>query len=374
MESFFSDESTLFSKDIMDFLRHNYFVMPNWKWIALAAAIVLGFILRPLIQLVLKKVKSHLYFVRHYPHGFSAYFLKQNVERPTAWIIVMMFWSMTSDAVNLTGNFEKYYGHVLRALIAFQIIRLLYYAVDAFGKVLGDVANQKNNKPNAAMNDQLIPFATKAIKIIVVVVGVLIVLQSSGINVMSLLAGLGIGGLALALAAQDTAANLFGSVTILSDQPFKIGDWIKVKDLEGNVEEIGFRSTRIRTFYNSLVTIPNSMMAKETIDNMGLRGSSRTMQELNLSYYTKPEMIEPFCQHLRDMLKQQQYVKKDGITVIFSGIKPASLTILVLFYVELPGLAQENQIKQEIFTNILKVANEMRVDFAIPLQMVPPAP
>lgn len=371
MENFFSHESFLFSKDFVTFLKTDYVLMPNWKWLVLVAGWVIGLILRPILQFALRYVKARLPWSRRHPHSFSAYFLKLNAEHPTAWIVIILFWSIIADALDLTGNAEKYYGHILRILIAFQIIRLVYYVVDASGKVVGEAAD-KNQKYNAAMNNQIIPFATKSIKLLVVVVGVLLVLQGSGVNVMSLLAGLGIGGLTLALAAQDTAANMFGSITILSDQPCRVGDWVKVQDTEGTVEAIGFRSSRIRTFSNSLVTIPNSVMAKAVIENMSMRTSSRTQQELNLSLYNPPDVIDAYCQRLREMLGQQQFVKADSNLVTISNIKITSITILVQFFVELPGLKQEAQIKQNIFMQIMRIADEMKIDFAIPLQMDPP--
>ena len=133
--------------------------------------------------------------------------------------------------------------------------------------------------------------------------GILIVLQNMGVNVFSLLAGLGLGGLAFALAAKDTAANLFGSIMILTDRPFKIGDWVKMDGVEGTVEEIGFRSTRVRTFYNSLITIPNATIANVQIDNLGVRQYRRTTATLGVTYDTSMEKMNQFVEGIRKIIE-----------------------------------------------------------------------
>lgn len=366
MEKFFFEESTLFSKELIEILKMKFFVMPNWKWGVLVTALALGIILRPLIQFIIKEIKQHNPFVKKFPKSFLAFFFQLQVERPLAWLIITIFWFASGDLLEFTGKMELYYNHILRGLFAIYFIRLLYYAVDAIGSVLMEVARGTES----TYDDQLVPFAAKSLKTLVVILGVLIVLQSFGLNVMSLLAGLGLGGLALALAAQDTAANLFGSITILVDHPFKVGDWIKIKDMEGTVEDIGFRSTRIRTFYNSVIAIPNAMMAKETIDNMGIRPYRRVRQVLGLTYETPPEKIEQFCDQIRYMIKQHPKVNPDTVVVNFNNYGASSLDVLVVFHLQVFSGAEELEYQQTIFVEILNTAATMKIDFAYPTQTV----
>jgi len=366
MEKFFFEETSLFSDEVIAILRSTVFVLPNWKWCVLAVAIVLGFVLRPLIQFLLKEIKKHNPFLKRFPQSFLSHLLQQKVERPLAWALVIFFWFAVGDAIELGGKFAIYYNHFLRGLLALYLIRLVYYAVDAGGAVLKEMAA----KTESTYDDQLVPFATRSMKVLVVVLGVLIALQSFGLNVMSILAGLGLGGLALALAAQDTAANLFGSITILFDHPFKVGDWIKIKDMEGTVEDIGFRSTRIRTFYNSVITIPNAMMAKETIDNMGVRPYRRIRQVLGVTYETSPAKIEQFCEQVRYLIKQHPKVNPETVVVNFNNYNASSLDILVNFHLQVFTGAEELEHQQNIFIEILKIASQMGIDFAYPTQTV----
>lgn len=366
MEQLLLNESTFLSQDIIELLKKTVFVMPTWKWCVLAIAIAIAFVARPIFQFVLKEIKLHNPFIKKYPNSFAAYFLKLEIERPFAWLLIILLFFALGDGLELSGKFENYYLHLLRGLAAISVIRILYFAVDAGGSVLMQMAQ----KTESTYDDQLVPFATKSLKTVVIILGTLLALQSFGLNVMSLLAGLGLGGLALALAAQDTAANLFGSITILADHPFKVGDWVKIKDMEGTVEEIGFRSTRIRTFYNSVITIPNAMMAKETIDNMGVRTSRRIRQVLGLTYETPPDLIEQFVEQVRYLIKQHPNVNPETVTVSFNGYGPSSLDVLVNFHLQVNTSTEEFEHQQAIFVDILKTASLMKVNFAYPTQTV----
>lgn len=366
MEKFLFEHSNWFTKEVADVLKAQVLVMPNWKWGAVVLALVAAFILRPLIQFVIRKFKEHNPFKKKFPQSFTAYFMDLPIERPIAWIICILLLFLVGDAIELKGKFEIYTSRALQGFLAVNVIVLLYYGVDALTSVFKLIAA----KTESTYDDQLVPFASKSLKVLIVVLGILLVLQSFGLNVMSLLAGLGLGGLALALAAQDTAANLFGSITILSDNPFKVGDWVKIKDMEGTVEEIGFRSTRVRTFYNSVITIPNAMMAKETIDNMGLRPARRIRQVLGVTYETPPQLMEQFIDHIKYMISQHPKVNPETVTVNFNNFNASSLDVLVQFHLTVNTGKEELDIQQAIFLEILTVAATMNVELAYPTRTI----
>ncbi|QLY26552.1 mechanosensitive ion channel family protein [Bdellovibrio sp. KM01] len=366
MEKFLFEGTQWFSAEFTSFLKHSYLVMPNWKWIILIGGIVAGFALRPIVQWCFKQLKIHNPIAKKFVKSFTAYFFRFEIERPLAWIFIILLWFAIDDAIEVSGKFETYYEYILKGMLGFHVIRLVYYCVDALGFVFADVAAKTESK----MDDNLVPFATKTMKALVVILGFLLILQSFGLNVMSLMAGLGLGGLALALAAQDTAANLFGSVTILIDNPFQLGDWVKVKDMEGTVEEIGFRSTRVRTFYNSVITIPNAMMAKETIDNMGVRPFRRVRQIIGIAYETPPDRIKEFCDRVRYAIRQESVVVPDTVTVNFNGFADSQLNVLVQFHLQVFTGPEELERQQAIFIEILKIGAELKVDFAYPTQTV----
>jgi MscS family membrane protein len=224
------------------------------------------------------------------------------------------------------------------------------------------------DKTKVGLDQQLIPIVTKSLRIFVVVFGSLIAFQNLGINVMSLVAGLGLGGLAFALAAKDTAANLFGSVMIFSDSPFRVGDWVKFGGVEGTVEQVGFRSTKVRTFYNSLITVPNAVVASAAVDNMGRRQYRRVYTKLAVTYGTSPDEMEAFLEGIKNIIKANPTTRKDYFHVIFSGYGDSALEVMVYFFLEVPDWGQELIQRQNIYLEILRLAKELKVSFAFPSQ------
>ncbi|MFN7729464.1 MAG: mechanosensitive ion channel family protein [Bdellovibrio sp.] len=258
-------------------------------------------------------------------------------------------------------------------ILSIAVVRLAYMMVEAGGRKLSVYVEKTPN----SLDDQLVSFATKSLKILIIVLGLLIVLQNFGVNVTSLLAGLGIGGLAIAFAAQETVANVFGSITIITDRPFQVGDQIKVTDTEGTVEEVGFRSTRIRTPYQSVVAVPNSIMAKEKIDNMGVRPRRRIRHTIGLTYAATQEQIRYFTDKVRFMLTRHPQVYKDDVTVVLSGFGDSSLNVLVNCFVVAATWNEEIEIQEYLLFEIMTIAKETGVEFAFPtrtLHMAGPVP
>jgi len=360
-----SEKAGFLSNEAILLLNQRFIFIENWKWIALITAITFGGGSRPLLERFIAKIKNAS-LKKSKQDRFWTYFLRLKIEPSASWLLLMLLGLMSIDFILEESVLGKYLILLCKIIFSYHSIVLCYLGVDAFGSVLEQMAARTENR----IDDQLAPFAKKALKVIVVVVGGLVILQNIGVNVTSLLAGLGIGGLALALAAQDTAANLFGSITIIFDSPFKIGDWIKLGDIEGNVEEVGFRSTRIRTFYNSLITVPNSVVAKEKIDNMGVRPLRRIRQNLGIIYETPPDRIEAFCENIRYLLLQIEKVSKESIVVSFNGYQESSLNILLNFHINSTDNKEELQIQQKLFCDILLLAKEMDVQFAFPTRTI----
>lgn len=222
-------------------------------------------------------------------------------------------------------------------------------------------------KKKSQIGDQLAPLATKTIKILVIIIGSLIILQNFGVNVTAVLAGLGIGGVALAFAAQDTVANFFGTITILLDSPFRVGDHVKIIDVEGVVEEVGFRSTRIRALSNSLITLPNSVVAKEKVDNItARRGNQRFRHILGFTYAATPAQIEHFCKQVSEHLKKDARVNQQRTVVQFYELAESSQNILVNFHFLVQPNESETQILQQYLLDMVKIAQDSKLDFAFP--------
>lgn len=223
----------------------------------------------------------------------------------------------------------------------------------------------KTEETESKLDDQLVPLVRQISRMIVWAVGILFVLQNNGVQVWSFVAGLGIGSLAFALAAQDTVANLFGALNIFLDKPFQIGDAVKVGSVEGTVEEVGFRSFRVRTFYNSLVTIPNSTITTTNVDNLGLRHRRRAKLTLGLSYDTPPDTLHAFVEGVRAILAAHPNVEKT-YEVHFSGFGASSLDILVYYHIVCDTWTEELETKADNGLEFMRLAEALGVSFAFP--------
>ena len=352
--------SQLLSDEMLKFLDETWFLMPNWKWIALTIAIFVGFMLRPFLRVVLRRLRRFL-SPHKTPPSYYQHSLSLDLERPISWAIVCLLWLAALENIGLPGNFDKYMTLIVKVFLTVEIIRILYMAIEALGMMLEGLDASKTH-----LDSQLSMFATKTLKVLVVILGTLTALQNFGINVVSVLTGLGLGGLAFALAAQDTVANLFGSITILFDKPFKIGDWIVIGPTEGVVEEIGFRSTRIRTFSNSLITMPNSAVSKERVENISSRGKIRVKNVFGLAYDTPPALIPEFCKKITALVQAISKVDKGSIYVYFNNLNKDQLDVLVQFHLIGAVGNDEGEITQAVYCKILEVAKEMKISFGLP--------
>ena len=256
-------------------------------------------------------------------------------------------------------------AHVaVRVLAACAAVLVAYRAVDLVAMVFLERASKTKTK----LDDQLVPLARKATKIFVFAVGLIFVLQNLDVDVTSLVAGASLGGLAFSFAAKDTVANLFGSISIFADQPFQVGDYVKIDSHEGVVEEVGMRSTRIRTFDSSLLSIPNSVVANAAIDNFGLREFRRCRVTLGLRYDTTPSQIEGFVAGVKKILNEHPKVRDDGQEIHFNGFGDSALEFLLQFFINTLDWSEELSVRHEVFVAIVKLADNIDAAFAFPTQ------
>ncbi|HRJ25965.1 MAG TPA: mechanosensitive ion channel [Fimbriimonadaceae bacterium] len=215
---------------------------------------------------------------------------------------------------------------------------------------------------NARAERLLIPLTRKLGRVLIVMGGLLLALANFGVNVTGLLAGLGIGGLVVALAAKDSVENVFGSLTVMLDMPFAIGDWVKIGDVEGIVEEINLRSTRIRTFADSLVSLPNSNLIKASVENLGRRRYRRTVVELVMTNSNPPEQVESFLSKARESLKQRSTLVQEKSTLRLTGLQDGHYVATILLFLDVPDLATEQAEREAILLEILQMAHQQQLD------------
>ena len=257
-------------------------------------------------------------------------------------------------------------------LKAFAIVATLIVAWSAFKLVTAGflVLQERAALDGTHYDAALMPLLRKASKIFIGAIGVLMVLQNLGYSVSGLIAGLGIGGLAFGLAAKDTIANLFGSVAILMDRPFRVGDWVTADGASGVVEEIGLRSTRIRTFDKTVVSIPNQALANAKVENHELMTRRRVKLTIGVTYDTPPARLRELIAALEQLLRAAPGVDRDRAQVKFTDFAESSLAILIQYYTHVLDYAEYMRIRQEINLGIMDTVSSLGVRFALPARMV----
>jgi MscS family membrane protein len=258
---------------------------------------------------------------------------------------------------------EEFSSKALKIIVAISITYVLLKAVDVMMRVWRD---RTTTPENEQFGRQLLPLISKSLKVFVVVVAALVTSQNLGLNVTGLIASLSIGGLAVGLAAQDTLANLFGAVAVLVDKPFKVGDRIQLDTVDGTVETIGFRSTRVRNLDGHLVTVPNKAMGNATITNITARPTIRTVMNIGLTYDTPTQKIRRALSILEEVYKQ--HPKTSDFVMSFNKFESSSLNIMVVhwwgdadFKAYLAGIQEMNLTLKERF-------DAERIEFAFPSQ------
>ncbi len=216
-------------------------------------------------------------------------------------------------------------------------------------------------------NDRILfPFISKVLRIVIVFLSASIIIQEWGYNVEGFIAGLGLGGLAFALAAQDTIANVFGGLVIITEKPFGLDDWIETPSVEGSVEDISFRSTRIRTFAHAMVTVPNATLAKEAITNWSRMGKRRITFNLGIMYSTPHTKIENSIKRIKKLLNEDEEIHKETIFVTFDKFDNSSLNIFTYFFTKTTIWGEYLRVKEKINFGIMKILEEEGVKVAFP--------
>jgi MscS family membrane protein len=344
-------------------LKGTTFLIEDWQWLAGMVAVVLlvfmhGLIISLCRWFILSVLAPRL--------GLPPTINLKPLGRPVAVILftsALQLFLLTIDLpVTVYSSAVVWLSTIW--IIAFVVLGI--HLVDIFGERLSIRARRSAS----TIDDVLYPLVQKALWLLIILVGIAQVLSVHGVNVSGLIAGLGLGGLAFALAAKDTIENIFGSVAILIDQPFRIGDAINVGGVSGTVEHIGLRSTRLRTPDNSLVSMPNSKVIAGHVDNLGVRPYLRTRFMLNVTYDTTPQEIEALCAGIRELLHSHPECKRDSATVFLNEFNPTSLGILVQFQLIARDWNTEQGTKDRIFIAILTLVHDLQIRLTAPPQEI----
>ena len=337
-----------------------------WQYLGIVIFILLGvfltWIINKIIFYILKLLESS--FMRFSHNSLSKTLDK--LSRPSALLIVFYLVEVYIPTLQFQIDINSF---LIKGLEIGQIVLWIYVFLEIVSVII-EVFVSYTSRTESKLDDQLAPILSRLLKVLVVLVGILKMLTVFGVNTTTVIAGASIGGLAVALASQDTVKNLIGTFMIFLDKPFQIGDWIEGGGVEGTVEEVGFRSTRIRAVDTSIFSIPNSKLSEIVINNKGLRQYRRYQTKLGIRYDTPPELIEAFVVGVRKIIEVHPETLTKSYNVEFTGFGDSSLEILLNTYFLSLEWGVEQSSKHRLHMAILNLAAELGVDFAFPSQTV----
>lgn len=332
----------------------------NWKWAALLSALAIGY----LAGVVVRTAAKLLLRLRTGPFGSTL--PKAQLDSAGRGIGLFVMGSVFGWFVHsLLLPQEPNAGAMLLSLVL-QTVGGTWVAVAAVESLINRLT------PRVADSDRaerlFLPILRNLGKVVVGAIAVLFFLQRIGFDVTGLIAGLGIGGVVVALAAKDSVENLFGSFTLIFEMPFQIGDWIIADGIEGTVEEISLRSTTLRTFHDSTLLVPNSKFIASPVENMGRRRYRRMKVTLGITYDATPDQVEHFVKSLREYILGHPKTWNDKIHIVFNNYGPSSLDILLYLFIDAADWGEELVTREEILLEVMRIAERCDVHFAFPTQ------
>ncbi|MEG6520953.1 mechanosensitive ion channel family protein [Desulfotomaculum sp. 1211_IL3151] len=306
-----------------------------------------------------------LFISKKTPTDFFSH-LCLSFEHPFRWLFIIIGIYVSAGYFPYIEQTNPIFLKIIRSSVI-VIVAWGLYNLSSRSSIL---FNKINERMNIEIDQILIPFISKAIRFIIIAISFSIIAQEFDYDVNGFVAGLGLGGLAFALAAKDAIGNLFGGVVIITEKPFSIGDWIMTPSVEGTVEDITFRSTKVRTFAQAVVTVPNATLANENITNWSKMGKRRITFNLRVTYDTPKAKLEKTVSQIKNVLKNHPAIHPDTIFVTFDSFNENSLDIFLYFFTKTTVWEEFLKVKEEINFIIMQVFEEAGVSMAYPSRTI----
>lgn len=342
-----------------EFLAKQFYYNTISQWgislIIILLSVILGRVIVWLFSNVVKKITSKT-------KGKLDDIIVEMLQQPLVFALSIFGIWLGVSQLTFPETMLVWLGKVYHILITINVTWLIARLLDA---IIKEYIVPLTEKTESTLDDQVIPIVRKGLRSTIWILGIIIALNNAGYDVTALIAGLGIGGLALAMAAKDSVSNIFGGIMIFTDKPFKIGDRIKINGFDGTIEEIGIRTSRMRTLENRLVTIPNAVFIGNMIENISAEPTRKVILNIGLVYHTKAEQMEKAITLLKEIGMSNQHVE-DDILISFNNFGDFSLGILFIYYIKKESDILETQ--TEINLEILKQFNANGLEMAFPTQ------
>ncbi|MBA2664874.1 MAG: mechanosensitive ion channel family protein [Bradymonadaceae bacterium] len=346
---------------IDEVLTLNFFEIPLWRIGAACAILLLGIFLRTHL---LNKLLTPVHLIVSKTKTDADDQLLAAVRKPLGWLVNMIALYFAVLLLELPAGIQGATVLILKTVGTVFAAWMVFNIVDAMASILQVMAE----KTETELDDHLVPLVKRVLRVVLVVITLIMIIQQWGYDVTSLVAGLGIGGLAFALAAQSTLSNWFGSVMILTDRPFKVGDLVKSTHGEGTVEEIGLRSTKIRTFARTIITVPNADIATAPVENLSKIPVRHIKSTIGLVYSTSEAQMTEVITNIRQMLSEHEGIDQSFFMVNFTGFGDSSLDILIHAFATTTEWKQWFDTRQDVYLKVMGIVEAAGTSFAFPSQ------
>ncbi len=345
----------------MEFLDQEFYGNSLYNWLISLGILIGSFILVKILywifsnvfKRITSKTKTNIDDV-----------LLDKLEKPLTYLVLIGGYWIAIHFLKFNDTISSVLENVAYLALVLDITTIFSRIFDA---LVSEVIMPLSEKSESSFDNQLIPVIQKGVRSIIWVLGIIIGLDNIGFDITAMIAGLGIGGLALALAAQDSVKNIFAGIMIFLDKPFRLNDRIQINGHDGSVEEVGLRSTRIRTLEGRIVTIPNCTFTDNSVINVTSQPALKVKLNLGLTYDTNEEQMQNAINILEEIVKDQPQIK-DDFAAGFNGFGDFSLNILFIYYVKPEGhwLDTQTLVNKEI----LRRFNKEGLEFAFPTQTI----
>lgn len=306
-------------------------------------------------KIFVKYIFALLVKVGHIAPGEVLSQILKAYEKPAQWLFIIIGLYFSVQNFPYLDHSNPAFLRIIRSLIIIMITWGLLNLASTSSMLLKRI---NASRYSIEFDEILIPFISKALQFVIVAISISVIAQEFHYDVNGFVAGLGLGGLAFALAAKDAIGNLFGGIIIITEKPFSIGDWIKTNSVEGIVEDISFRSTKVRTFAQALVTVPNATLSNEAIMNWSKAGKRQITFNLKLSLETSQEKIKSVIKQIETFLKDNPEIHQDTIYVTFDQYKDNGMEIFINFFTVTVDWEEYLKIKEEFNYKIMDILEQ----------------
>ncbi|MCI5054958.1 MAG: mechanosensitive ion channel family protein [Flavobacteriales bacterium] len=355
-------------EDLKEILAREYFSNSLGDYLQFVVLVFLGILFSRLLARGLERL-IYKFFEKG---GVSLEKFHELLKKPLSAVVLLIFIYVACEHITFPESWNldpsDQFGLKMVLLRTFQTVfgSALIWVVLKLAEFVGLIVLAKAEQTDGNQDDQIVLFAIEIVKIAVVITGFFFLLGAVfKVNIATLIAGLGVGGLALALAAKESVENLLASFIIFLDKPFIVGDLITVDGVTGSIEKVGFRSTRLRTLDKTYVTVPNRTLVTANLDNLSARSIRRAKFNIGLTYSTSAEQIMNIKTDIQKILDDHSKTDDSGI-VKFTEFGDSSLNLMIVFHINSPDWEEFLEVKEEVNFKIMEIVEKHKSDFAFP--------